>query len=97
MNTEMLFTENLDNTFQASGICFTTCSINEGMDERPDKWRINYDTESKSWGAAIYYTRIDADGKMWVGNGEYESQVNYCPITGKKSKVKIDQPFIEEQ
>jgi len=94
MSTEMHFEENLDNTFQASGVCFTN---RNSIDERPDKWMISYDTISKLYGGAIFYTRIDADGKMWVGNGEYESQVNYCPITGKKAKLKIDNPNIEKQ
>ena len=41
------------------------------------------------FGTAIDYTRIDSEGKMWVGNGEYESQVNFCPITGKQAPTQL--------
>jgi hypothetical protein len=41
------------------------------------------------WGDATTYTRIDESGKMWIGNGEYESQVNYCPMTGVEAPVKL--------
>ena len=44
MSTEMHFEENEDNTFQASGVCFTN---RNSIDERPDKWMISYDTISK--------------------------------------------------
>lgn len=27
----------------------------------------------------------DADGKLWVGNGEYANTVSYCPFCGYKS------------
>lgn len=42
----------------------------------------NYNAPYKLWGDAITYTRIDEKGRMWAGNGEYETQVNYCPFTG---------------
>ena len=41
-----------------------------------------YTAPRKLWGDAVTYRRIDEDGKMWIGNGEYETQVNYCPFTG---------------
>jgi ligand-binding sensor domain-containing protein len=48
-----------------------------------------YNTIAGLWGDAITYTRIDEQGKMWVGNGEYESQVNYCPMTGEAAKTQM--------
>ena len=30
------------------------------------------------------------DGRMFVFNGEYISQVNYCPFTGQRATVQID-------
>ena len=101
MNIEIHFEENKErrmNSYDFSGSPFyPEISSNKEIDERSDKWMISYDTISNLYGSAIYYTCIDADGKMWVGNGEYESQVNYCPITGKKAKIKIEEPNIEEQ
>jgi len=42
------------------------------------------------FGVAIRYTCIDEEGKMWVGNDEYETQVNYCPMTGEKAPVQME-------
>jgi len=44
---------------------------------------IHYIVPEERWGKAISYTYEKEDGTMWVGNREYESRVNYCPITGK--------------
>ena len=41
------------------------------------------------WGHAVRYTYIDENGKMWIGNGEYESQVNYCPVTGEPAPTQM--------
>jgi len=41
------------------------------------------------WGPAITYTVIREDGTMWVGNDEYETQVNFCPWTGKEANKKL--------
>ena len=38
---------------------------------------------------AIDYVRVGEDGKMWAGNGEYESQVNFCPFTGTPAPVQM--------
>ena len=48
-----------------------------------------YGTPNNLYGGAIYYTRIDEEGKMWIGNDEYESQVNFCPMTGIEAPVKL--------
>ena len=41
------------------------------------------------YGAAISCSYEDANGAIWVTNGEYASRVNYCPFTGKKAKKPI--------
>lgn len=37
------------------------------------------------YGAAISYAYEDAEGRFCVSNGEYGSQVNYCPFCGTKA------------
>jgi len=41
------------------------------------------------YGEAISSCDEEENGELWVGNGEYESQVNYCPQCGFKAKVQI--------
>jgi hypothetical protein len=53
------------------------------------KTKDEYCAPRGAWGDATTYTRIDESGKMWIGNGEYESQVNYCPMTGAKAPVQM--------
>jgi hypothetical protein len=53
-----------------------------------DNTKLYYSTRGK-WGTAIDYTIVKADGTMWVGNGEYETRVNYCPWTGEKAPVQM--------
>lgn len=40
------------------------------------------------WGVAIEDCS-ERDGEFWVGNGEYASQVNYCPVCGEKAPVQV--------
>ncbi len=40
-------------------------------------------------GAAIDDCYEDQDGCLFVSNGEYGSQVNYCPMCGYEAKKKI--------
>ena len=44
--------------------------------------QISYNSPDGLYGTAVNYTRIEDDGTMWIGNDEYETQVNYCPFTG---------------
>jgi len=44
----------------------------------------------ESCGSAIDSCEEDLEGKMWAGNGEYESQVNFCPICGQQATVQIE-------
>ncbi len=41
------------------------------------------------YGAAIDDCYEDQDGYLFVANGEYGSQVNFCPMCGYEAKVKI--------
>jgi hypothetical protein len=52
----------------------------------PGKHRCDLHSPDKAYGIAIKYCYEDADGKLWAGNDEYESQVNYCPGCGYKAK-----------
>ena len=48
----------------------------------------NYDIVKEYYGPAIT-TSFKEDGEIWVTNGEYISQVNYCPFTGEKADAQI--------
>jgi hypothetical protein len=43
------------------------------------------DAEQGRWGPAIAYITI-RDGKMFVANSEYETQVNFCPFCGEEAE-----------
>ncbi len=47
-----------------------------------NKHNCKYKVPSSGYGEAICYCIEDDEGKFWVGNDEYESQVNYCPFCG---------------
>jgi hypothetical protein len=32
---------------------------------------------------------VQEDGSVWIGNGEYVSQVNFCPWCGKKAEKQL--------
>lgn len=48
------------------------------------------DTPCHSYGRAIDECTEDLDGYLFVYNGEYGSQVNYCPMCGYKAKKSVD-------
>lgn len=66
-------------------------------------WRIEVgeDHNCSGWlpyancGRAIEYC-VELDGELWAGNGEYDSQVAFCPFCGHEAQVKpkvdIDNP-----
>lgn len=58
-----------------------------------------WDTDCDHYGPAIT-TSFEVNGVIYVTNGEYISQVNYCPFTGKKgvvvSKPKWDDVFYSQ-
>lgn len=41
-------------------------------------------------GGAIEDCVEDETGRLFVANGEYGSQVNFCPVCGYEAKVKIE-------
>ena len=43
-----------------------------------------------AYGKAITYCYEDTDGKLWITNDEYASQVNFCPYCGCEAKIKVD-------
>ncbi len=43
------------------------------------------DMPTQGCGAAIEYCCSDDTGRLWVGNGEYNSQVLFCPFCGEKA------------
>ena len=42
-----------------------------------------------AYGKAITYCYEDVDGKLWITNEEYASQVNFCPYCGREAKVEV--------
>lgn len=44
-------------------------------------------TKSDQYGGAIGACYEREDGTLWVDNGEYASQVNFCPYCGYRAKV----------
>ncbi len=42
-----------------------------------------------AYGAALTYCYEDEDGKLWVTNEEYASQVNHCPYCGHTAKEGV--------
>ena len=53
----------------------------------------SFSTPSQMYGGAIYDVYEREDGTLWVDNGEYSSQVNFCPLDGYEAKVKVDRPI----
>ena len=49
-----------------------------------------YFFNTAKYGGAIYDCEENEDGELWVDNGEYASQVNYCPYCGYKAKAQVD-------
>jgi len=54
----------------------------------PGKHRCELTSPNKAYGIDIKYCYEDTEGKFWAGNIEYESQVNFCPVCGFKTKVQ---------
>ncbi len=55
------------------------------------KFDFKYIAPDDLYGQAINRVHMNEKGEMWVTNGEYATQVNFCPFTGveaiKKMKV----------
>lgn len=44
-----------------------------------------------AYGPAIEQCMESEDGSLWASNGEYASQVNFCPYCGFKAKAQLRQ------
>ena len=42
-----------------------------------------------AYGKAIRYCYEDAEGKLWITNEEYATQVNFCPYCGYGAKTRV--------
>lgn len=42
-----------------------------------------------AYGAALTGCFENKKGELWAGNGEYGSQVNFCPQCGYEAKIKV--------
>lgn len=42
------------------------------------------------WGDAVGICYENENNELWVGNEEYATQVNFCPICGYKAIVQIE-------
>lgn len=49
-----------------------------------------YQNDYYQWAPAIELCFEDLDGRLFVENGEYGSQVNYCPQCGYKARVGVN-------
>ena len=49
------------------------------------------DSPSDAYGIAMDICYEKDDGTYWVSNGEYASQVNYCPVCGAKAPKQAEQ------
>ena len=44
----------------------------------------------RGFGPAILRCYEDEQGRLWVTNDEYESQVNFCPFCGYQAKNQVN-------
>lgn len=52
--------------------------------------RCEGDLPKAAYGDAIRYCFEGEDGKLWITNEEYASQVNFCPYCGYKAAVAVE-------
>lgn len=57
-----------------------------------EKHNCTLDSLSDVYGIAMDICYEKNDGTFWVSNGEYASQVNYCPVCGAKAPKQVEQP-----
>lgn len=51
--------------------------------------KCEYGLPSDAHGGAIDTCEENDDGEFWVSNGEYASQVDYCPFCGIKAPTHV--------
>ena len=66
----------------------TCVDKNEKREHEPHLCELN--SPDQAYGVAIDDCYEDDEGRFWAGNGEYGSQVNYCPVCGTKAPKQID-------
>ena len=42
------------------------------------------------YGSAVIECYEDDEGRFWVSNSEYRTQVNYCPFCGRAAPVRVN-------
>lgn len=57
-------------------------------EQEPHQCELN--SPYQAYGNAIDDCHEDDEGRFWAGNGEYGSQVNYCPVCGMKAPKQVD-------
>ena len=55
-----------------------------------DKHTCWLETPQSGYGPAVTFCHEDEEGKLWAENGEYASQVNYCPFCGFRAPTQIE-------
>ena len=68
--------------FRIGIVCVMSKNILYSVYKTHPEWDLDRDY----YGPAIT-TSYEQDGVIYVTNGEYLTQVNYCPFTGKKGAV----------
>lgn len=58
---------------------------------------LSFSSPTDCHGSAVDVVMEEQDGTMWVTNLEYATQVNYCPITGRKARTQINDLKIHEK
>ena len=54
-----------------------------------------HDFPSGFYGSAIHECIEDENGEFWVDNGEYATQVNFCPFCGEEAPAIFRVMIIE--
>lgn len=44
----------------------------------------------QGYGSALDDCTENQEGELWVDNGEYATQVNFCPVCGHKAKKQVN-------
>jgi hypothetical protein len=50
--------------------------------------RLNFPAHPGYWGQAVTHCEEEPNGTLWVQNGEFGSQVNFCPNCGFEARTK---------
>ena len=64
--------------------------IDRIFDDNDDRHDCTLDAPYDVYGPAITDCTEDSQGMFFAGNGEYGSQVNFCPVCGVKAPKQIE-------